>query len=260
VLAGIDGSPTSRAVLDVADEVARLLDAAVDVVHVVEADAPPAEVEVLSGEHQLRLLSGDVSEALVTEAATESVSAVVIGSCGTVDAPTPGHISLDIIGNVPKPVVVVPPRTPADYELHTVLVPILGKPGGALEDVIRLAENPDLHVVILRLLDELSIPAFEDQPHYDVEAWAEEFLARWVPGAGSDTVMEVRIGDPEELVVAVADEVSADAVVIARRRGVPTAASPVVLTALRRSPVPVVLLPLTRRRDMVTSSEIEPVG
>ncbi len=121
--------------------------------------------------------------------------------------------------------------TRQDYELHTVLVPIQGKPASALEGVVRLAENPELHVVILRLLDELSIPSFEDQPYYDVEAWAEEFLARWVPGAASDTAVEVRIGDPGDLVVSVTHEVRADLVAIGRRRDVSAAGAPRVLGA-----------------------------
>ena len=243
VLAAIDGSPISEAVLEVAREVARVLGARLDAVHVVEeGEGPPAE---LAERAPLRLLHGDPSSVLVTEASAEGVAAIVVGACGEVGGPTPtGHVSLDVIGSVPKPVVVVPPGTREGYELHTVLVPVLGRPAEALEDVVVLAENPELHVVILRALDELSIPSFEDQAHYDTQAWADEFLARWVPGAAADTAMEVRIGEPEELVVAVAQEVCADIVAIGRRRDVPTARAPLVLTALEHSPVPVVLLPL----------------
>jgi nucleotide-binding universal stress UspA family protein len=262
VLAGIDGSPTSRAVLDVAKEVARVLGADVDAVHVVEGDTHPPEVEIFGAESPLRLLHGEVSSVLIAEASAEGVAAIVVGACRAVGGSTPaGHVSLDVIGNVPKPVVVVPPMIPPDYELHTVLVPVLGKPTWALEEVVRLAENPELHVVMLRLLDEVSIPAFEDQPYYDVEAWADEFLARWVPGAASDTAVEVRIGDPSDLVISVTDEVGADIVAIGRRRDVPAAAAPIVLAALERSPVPVVLLPLARRsRHVVAPPDIEPVG
>jgi hypothetical protein len=59
--------------------------------------------------------------------------------------------------------------------------------------------------------------------------------------------MEVRIGAPEELVVAVAHEVCADVVAIGRRRDLPAASSRLVLSALEHSPVPVVLLPIVRR-------------
>ena len=94
-----------------------------------------------------------------------------------------------------------------------------------------------------------------------MQAWAEEFLARWVPGAASDTAVEVRIGDPQELVISVTHEVCADLVAIGRRRDVPAAAAPIVLAALDRSPVPVVLLPLARRsRDVVAAPEVDPVG
>jgi len=247
VLAAIDGSPISRAVLDVAREVARVLDARVDAVHVDEGTGLP-QVEISSGEAPLRVVPGDPSSVLIAEAAARSVAAIVVGSCREVGGPTPaGHVSLDVIGNVPKPVVVVPPSTPEGYRLHTVLVPVLGKPAEALEEVVLLAENPQLHVVVLRTLDELSIPSFEDQPHYDMQAWADEFLARWVPGAGADTALEVRIGQPEELVLAVAQEVCADIVAIGRRRDLPTAQTPLTLAALERSPIPVVLLPIARR-------------
>jgi hypothetical protein len=227
----------------------------VDAVHVVEEGNGPPEVEIASPETPLRMLHGDASSVLIAEASTESVVAIVVGSCREVGGPTPaGHVSLDVIGNVPKPVIVVPPTTRPDYELHTVLVPVLGKPARALEDVVTLAENPQLHVVILRALDELSIPSFEDQPHYDMSTWADEFLARWVPGAAVDTAMEVRIGAPEELVVAVAEEVCADIVAIGRRRDVPTVRAPLVLAALEHCPVPVALLPLAQRsREPVTS-------
>jgi Universal stress protein family len=247
VLAGIDASATSPAVLAVAKEVGRVLDAQVDAVYVAEEDVDVSEVEVLGGEAQLRLLRGDAASVLITEASAESVVAIVLGAPRVVGGPgQAGHVSLDVIESVGKPVVIVPPTTVHDYTLRTVLVPVLRKPTSVLEDVVRLAENPQLHVVILRLLDEVSIPAFEDQPHYDVETWAEEFLARWVPGAASDTRVEVRIGPPEELVINVAQEVYADLVAIGRRRDLPAAGSPVVVAALERSPVPVVFLPLVR--------------
>jgi nucleotide-binding universal stress UspA family protein len=254
VLAAIDGSPVSRAVLDVAGEVARVLDARVDAVHVDEGHDPPA-VEISSGQIPLRVLQGDPSSVLIAEASAERVAAIVLGACREVGAATPaGHVSLDVVGNVPKPVVVVPPSTPEDYRLRTVLIPVLGKPAEALEDVVIMAGNPDLHVVVLRALDELSIPSFEDQPHYDMQTWADEFLARWVPGAARDTAVEVRIGAPEELIVAVAQEVCADIVAIGRRRDVPTARSPLVLSALEHSPIPVVLLPIARRTQEPISS------
>jgi hypothetical protein len=247
VLAAIDGSAISGLVLDVAGEVARVLGARVDAVHVVEeGDGPPA-LEIVGPRAPLRVLHGDPVGVLVAEASAEGVAAVVVGSCREVGGPTPaGHVSLDVIGSVPKPVVVVPPSTREGYTLHTVLVPVLGRPAQALEDVVPMAENPDLHVIVLRALDELSIPSFEDHPQYDMQAWADEFLARWVPGAAADTTLEVRIGPPEELVVAVAEEMCADCVAIGRRRDVPTAEAPLVLAALAHSHVPVVFLPLAQ--------------
>ncbi len=83
-------------------------------------------------------------------------------------------------------------------QLRTVLVPVEGRPADALENEMQVAHDARLDLVFLHVHDEWSIPSFEDQPHCDMEAWAEEFLARWVPGARREAVMEVRVGVPGE--------------------------------------------------------------
>ena len=111
VLAAIDGSPISRAVLDVAKEVARVLDADVDAVHVVEGEGPPGRGRDPGRETPLRLLSGEPSSVLVAEASAGSVAAIVVGSCRAVGAPTPPATCRSTSSATSaKPVVVVPPR------------------------------------------------------------------------------------------------------------------------------------------------------
>ncbi len=245
VLAAIDGTAASPGVLRVATEVGRVLGADVDVVYVDdEAESKQAELHVLDPNLTLRRLGGPVESAIVTEASAPDVEAVVVGLRGTVGGSRAvGHVALHVIDHADAIVVVVPPTTPATFELRTVLVPIHGRPADALEHVVRLGHSVDLALVILHVHNESSIPAFEDQPHYDVEAWADEFLARWVPGA-RDAVVEVRVGAPEEEIIGVARECGAQMIAVGWDRDRSPGRATIVQAVLRRGDVPVALLPI----------------
>lgn len=246
VIAAIDGTAASPGVLRVATEVGRVIGADVDAVHVVdEVASTEAELQVLDAGLTLRLLQGPVGPAIVAEASASDVEAVVVGLRRTVGGSRAvGHVALDVIDRADAIVVAVPPTTPPTFELHTVLVPIHGRPADALEHVVRLSRGAHLDLVILHVHDESSIPAFEDQPHYDVEAWANEFLARWVPDARDDAVVEVRVGAPEEEIIDVARECGAHMIAIGWDRDRSPGRAMVVRAALRRGNVPVALLPI----------------
>jgi nucleotide-binding universal stress UspA family protein len=250
VLAAVDGTAASPGVLAVARELARVLGSAVDVIHVVDegrAPAPPPPA-VEDAELTLRLLEGPVGAVLVSEASTSDVDAVVVGIRRTVGGPrTTGHIALEVIDHADAIVVAVPPATPSSFELRTVLVPVQPRPPAALERVIRLARGAELEVVILHVHDESSIPAFEDQPHYDVEAWADEFLARWVPGARPSAVLDLRVGAPDEEILRAARDCGAQMIALGWDRDRSAGRATVVTAALARSPLPVALLPLPLR-------------
>jgi hypothetical protein len=192
----------------------------------------------------------------VSEASAGDVEAVVVGLRRTVGgSPLTGHVALEVIARASPVVIAVPPTVRSPFELRTVLVPIQGEPAAGLERVVRLAHGAHLDLVILHVHDESSIPSFEDQSHYDVEAWAEEFLARWVPGARPDAVMEVRVGAPEEEMIRVARECGAEMIAIGwdRERSPRTA---VVEATLRRAEVPVALLPLRARHRVGSGSTV----
>jgi nucleotide-binding universal stress UspA family protein len=250
VVAAIDGTTASAGVLRVAREVARVLGGDVDAVHVVDERGPNDEqIHVFETEPTLRLLDGPVAPALVSEASRAGVEVVVMGLRRTVGGSRPvGHVALEVIERADTIIVAVPPATPSPYELRTVLVPIQGRPAEALDRVVRVAQGALLDLVILHVHDERSIPSFEDQPHYDLEAWADEFLARWVPGARHETVMEVRVGSAAEEVVRVSRECGAQMIAIGWDRELAEDRAMVVRATLERSAVPVALLPL-RVRD-----------
>jgi hypothetical protein len=246
VLAAVDGTRASVGVLRVAKEVGRVLGAGVDAVHVADGGAvDDAEMLVLDAGLTVRRLDGPVASALVSEAGRDDVEVVVVGLRRTIGTSRPvGHVALQVIDLTEAIVVAVPAITPVGYELRKVLVPIQGRPAAALQRVVAVARDADLDLVVLHVHDESSIPAFEDRPHYDVETWANEFLARWVPGANHDTVMEVRVGAVEEEIVRVCRECRADMIAMGWDRQLPEGRMKAVQSALERSPVPVALLPV----------------
>ena len=252
VMAAINGTPVGRTVLAVADEVARVLDVGVEAVHVVEEGeganiSPETGAEAASRGIPVRMLEGDVEPALVERARSHDVRAVVMGLRRTLAGSRPaGHVALGVIVGVRKPVIVVPPITPSMFRLRKVLVPIQGRPADALEDVTSIAKRADLETVFLHIHDEWSVPSFEDQPHYDVEAWSQEFLARWVPGARGGETMELRVGAPQEQILEVARDVDADMIALGWAQDLSPGRATVVRWALENTHVPVALMPVAR--------------
>ena len=253
VMAALNGTPVSRVVLVVAAEVARVLDADIEGVHVLKdrrgdsAIEAETEAEASARGIPLRMLEGAVEQMLVERAHSDEVRAVVMGLRRTVGGTRPaGHVALGVIARVRKPVVVVPPVTPLGFRLRKVLVPVQGRPADALENTMAIAESADLETVILHVHDEWSVPSFEDQPHYDVEAWAEEFIARWVPGARAGTAIELRVGTPEEQILDVARDVGADMIAMGWSQDLSPGRATVVRWALEHTPIPLALMPLAR--------------
>lgn len=251
VMAAINGTPGGRVVLAVAEEVARVLDVGVEAVHVVEeGEGPSISAEAASAAASrailVRMLEGEVEPALVERASSHDVRAVVMGLRRTLAGSRPaGHVALGVIVNVRKPVIVVPPITPSTFRLRKVLVPVQGRPADALEDVTAIAKSAELETVFLHIHDEWSVPSFEDQPHYDVESWSQEFLARWVPGARGGATMELRVGAPQEQILEVAREVDADMIALGWAQDLSPGRATVVRWALEHTPVPLALMPIT---------------
>ena len=253
VMAALNGTPASRAVLAVAAEVGRVLGSGIEGVHVLEdgrgdsALEASTEAEAAARAIPVRMLEGAVEQMLVERARSEEVKAVVMGLRRTLGGPRPaGHVALGVIARVRKPVVVVPPLTSMTFQLRKVLVPVQGRPAEALEDTMAIAKSADLETVILHVHDEWSVPSFEDQPHYDVEVWSEEFLARWVPGARAGTAIELRVGTPEEQILDVARDIGADMIAMGWSQNLSPGRATVVRWALEHTPIPLALMPLAR--------------
>jgi hypothetical protein len=246
VLAAIDGSPVSTTVMTVAKEAARLMEGDLDAIHVAGQSATAAadakHVATDAGV-RLRLREPPVIDAIVAEAAEPDVAIVVLGlrrvTGGSIP---PRHVALVVIERAHTPVVGVPRAASPRFALRKVLVPVAMNE--VPEGIVRIARDADLEVVLLHVQDELSIPSFEDQPYYDTETWTGEFVARWVPGARHDAMIDLRVGPPEEAITRSAREVNADVVALGWSQDLSPVRASVVDVVLDQSTIPVALMPV----------------
>jgi hypothetical protein len=231
VLAILDGSVESRVVTAVAGAV---------------ADAMGAEVETRRPRRQTP------RDELVGAIGRPEVVAAVLGFL----PPRPGaagwgSLPLDLCTVVDKPLVLVPPKAPAVSRLRRVLVPVEGDPGAAASirdtTTIQVARDLDLEIVVLHVRDAGSLPMFDDQPQYETDAWAQEFLARYVSVPAAAVRLELRIGTAQEQVPAAAIELDADLIALGWLQDSSPGHAAVIRSALQRCDTPVLLVPLVRR-------------
>jgi nucleotide-binding universal stress UspA family protein len=245
VIAAIDDSAASRPVLDAASALAGMFKASrVESVHVREGDGRMARAIAEAADVEYREVDGPVEKALIEEAAPEDVVGLVLGARAMPGGRRPaGHTALDVIVAIDKPVAIVPPdaRVPAAFD--RVLVPLddSRESSGAVAELIQLACRGDLDVLILHVLDAASVPLFEDQPQYEMEAWIQEFLARHCPTRTARA--EVRVGVPGQEIMTAALEAGSDLIALGWSQQLGPRRAAVVTEVLEHAKVPLLLLP-----------------
>lgn len=247
VIAAVDSSAAAGSVLSVARAVAPLFHADVEAVHVLEDGGAAARAAGQAAGVKLSEISGPTVPALVTAARTDEVVAMVVGARGTPAGRRPaGHVALEVITTLRKPLVVVPPHAAGPSRLARVLVPLDGSAAtaAALRSTIDLVCGSEAEVVVLHVYEEASLPAFSDQPQHETESWAKEFLARYCPASAHGVRLELRVGAPGEHVLAVAVEENADLIALGWAQDLSTGRAAVVREVLERSSVPVLLVPV----------------
>lgn len=248
VLAAISDDASAASVLATASMLARLLRADMRAVH---AGAPSEALAAAARKASvpLDITATPPPRGLVEAARSPEVTMLVMGARSTPGGRRPaGRTALATVIEVGKPVFVVPPAA-RQRSLRRILVPLDGTPATAeaLAATITLAREREIEVVVLHVHEEHAIPAFEDQAHHEREAWAKEFVARYCRLPLEDVRLEVRTGLPHQHVVEVARELDVDAVALGWRRDLRGGRAAVVREALARSPVPVLLVPLSTR-------------
>lgn len=247
MLAAIDNSAAARPVLAVAGELGDLLRSEVAAVHVREDGARTARAEARAAGVELRELADPTEESLLREARRPGVAVLVVGARGIPAASGRiGHVALELITALDRPVLVVPSEVELPFRLRRVLVPLDGTLTTtlALREMIDLVCETDVELIALHVLDERSLPRFVDQPQHEVEAWAGEFLARYCPGRPDAARLEVRVGPPGRHVLEVARDVRADLLVLGWSQDLSPGRAKVVREAIERGTVPTLLVPV----------------
>jgi nucleotide-binding universal stress UspA family protein len=261
VLAAIDSSAAARPVLSAAAAMADLLGSDVDALHVREPGWATAQAAADTAGAHLTLVSGRVLERIVQEAGRPDVVAVVLGARATPGGARPaGHVATHVATSSHKPVVVVPPDCEVPVRLRRILVPLeaVMATASAVASVVLAASSGGAEVVVVHILTEQALPPFTDQPQHEVEAWADEFRRRYCDHP--EVRLEVRMGVPRDRILAFAEEMQADAIILAWSQRLVAERAALVRSTLELSRIPVILVPVAREAKRVLSGSGRPKG
>jgi nucleotide-binding universal stress UspA family protein len=250
VIAAIDDDDAAAPVLAVAAIVAGVVEADVSAIHVRETEYDEHIQAAKAAEVPYRIVRGPVVASLTREASQPGVRAIVLGLRGRPGAGDPlGPVTADVARAVQVPVILVPPDTSLQFRLRRVLVPLKEDPATAasLATTIEDIRAADLEVIVVHVADAASIPAFQDQAQHETEAWAHEFVARYVPVTPKEVRFEWRVGDPAQQMMAVAAEAGVDLIALGWARDLGPGRATVVRRLMERSRVPLLLLPVSRQ-------------
>jgi nucleotide-binding universal stress UspA family protein len=249
VLAAIDNSAAARPVLSAAVAVAGLLGIDVEAVHAREDGYRTALAAAEAAGVLLRETSTSGVRGLIEAAEDTDVVQAVLGARASHAGRRPaGHVALELAHSLHKPLLVVPPDVPLPVDLRRILVPFDGTraTADALAATVRLACRSKLDVVALHVHEIADLPLFSDQPQYESEAWANEFLRRHCPHPEL-VELETRVGVPGDQALRVARDAGADMVALGWSQEFDQGRAAVVREVLARSPLPVLLVPVDPR-------------
>ncbi len=247
LLVALDDSAAARPVLRAARRIAPYVGAELVAVHVAENGSGETARAVAAGESVPFLVRrGEVVQEL--HAAQHELHALtIVAGCRRVPggAAPAGHVTLRLIQELGTAVVVVPPNA-NDREIKRVLVAVEGD--GESEALVALIthldEVPGPEVVALHVFEPNALPPFGDEPVYETEAWAGEFLRR-VANAPVDKVrLEVRVGHAPEVIPEALVDLDIDFVVMGWNGNLEGGHGEVVRHVLSTAVVPALLLPV----------------
>jgi nucleotide-binding universal stress UspA family protein len=245
VLAALDADPAAAPVLATATALAALLGAEAHAIHVGAAQRELSGLSQAAGV-PLECVPGEAAERLARAAAETDVRALVIGAGEQSEHGRPvGSTALALLTLQQRPVVVVPPGAPAPTGIASILVPLNGarSSAAALQEIVALAHDSDVRIVVAHVHERHQLPAFSDHLAPEVRAWSEEFIARHFPTA-TDAVLEQRVGEPHERLLDVVRDSGCDLVALGWRQRLDPGRAAVVRRMLAESPVPILIAPV----------------
>ena len=265
VLACLDDSPTADAVLRTAVNVARVVDADLDVISVDPSGASPPVRPDLTGlggrtppRARSRVVVGPVEATLVDELAQDDVVIGVLGSRALTAKPELlGHVAHAVLTTSRTPLIVVPPNAaPLTGEGQRFLVPLDGRSrtSRALAPVLADLIDPMGTIVPMHVFDDADVPMFVSSPH-DRAVLADEFAARHLGRVVRRTERpRLRIGEPVEEILAAIRRDAADAVVVCWNQLLDQGRAAVIRGLLADGGVPVVFQPIDAGRAVDATS------
>jgi nucleotide-binding universal stress UspA family protein len=237
LLVPLDGGPLAEAALPLARRLAAELGASLDLVFVVpdqtNAAVPPrAYLDRLAATLgndgvavATRLMHGDPGQCIVRAAASEQVAMVVMTTHARsgVRRAVLGSVAEYVFAHAPVPTLVVHGDCARAPQLKTLLAPVGDSCAAPLTTIIALARACAAQVVLLRVVSleetyvwQWSRGAILAEPQAVVTARQElSNLAARIREAGLSTQERVQIGAPGPTIVAAADAVDADLIVMA---------------------------------------------
>jgi nucleotide-binding universal stress UspA family protein len=251
LLAALSGSPETGAVLNAAIGMARLLGSEVEAVHVAE-EARGTEGHVRATRAAgvvLRERKGLIADQLLEALEPPGVLGVVMGLRAFISGPRPaGSIALGVLRAAAKPILFVPPEAyfPSAFEPRRLLVPLDGThetSSAFLEFESALQSDADREVTVVHTLDGYGAPLME-RPEHDLPAWANSFVRQHCPGEHRS--FEWRTGNPADAVINVAEKAGSDLIVLSFGGDIEVGHGAVIREVLARSPMPVLVLPVSR--------------
>ena len=226
---------------------ADLFDASVAALHVQEDGTTiPRELATAAGV-ELYERNGSPIEQITAACQSPDVAALVLGArgihCGAQPA---GRTALEIITQVSKPVLVVPPHAEPRQSLARILVPLDGtsESAQALREIITLAHVHRLEVLVLHVYSPDTVPAFSNHAPHATHAREREFLSRNVAPPHDRVTLLHRLGVAADDIAMVSRETSADLIALAWRQNLIRGSAHVVSETLAHSNIPVLLLPV----------------
>jgi len=247
VLAALAADTAAAPVLSAAVAIAGLFDASVVALHVREdGTAVPHELATAAGV-ELYERDGSPIEQITAACQSPEVTALALGARGIHGGAQPaGHTALQVITQVSKPVLVVPPHAQPRQSLTRILVPLDGttESAHALREIITLAHAHRLEIVVLHVYSPDTVPAFSDHAPHATHAREREFLSRNVAAPHDRVRLLHHLGVAADDIGVASRETTADLIALAWRQNLTRGSAHVVSETLAHSNIPVLLLPV----------------
>jgi nucleotide-binding universal stress UspA family protein len=247
LLAAVDNSTAALPVVGTACAVADVFGAKVEAVHVLDGRDDVARAAADASLVPYWRTAGEPGRELLAAADDPDVFALVLGSRDLDHADTMvGDITLRLITEAPRPIVVVPPADDAPAHVDRVLVALDRDLATtqALRPVLDSLAATGVEIVVVHVCSPEDVPPFAEQVQHETDAWAGEFLSSYCSLPRGRVRLELRYGDAPGEISAVAARVAADLVVLAWSQTFDGGHAAVVGKLIREDRVPVLLVPI----------------